>query len=62
MAGAPGSEARKRFLALVEEFFDISAMCAFEEAPFARVRELCLVLFPELRSFEMDLRGVIESI
>ncbi len=62
VAGAPGSEARKRFLALVEEFFEISALCAFDGAPYDRVRELCLILFPELRSFEMDLRAVIESI
>jgi Concanavalin A-like lectin/glucanases superfamily len=62
VAGAPGSEGRKRFLALVEEFFDISAACAYEGIPVDRMRELCRILFPELRSFEMDLRQALEAV
>jgi hypothetical protein len=62
VAGSPGSQERHRFLALVEEFFEISTMCAFEGYPYDRMRALCLILFPELQSFELDLRQVVEAV
>jgi hypothetical protein len=62
VAGEPGSEERKRFYAVVEEFFRISTMCAWEGYPYDRIQELCLIVFPELQSFEMDLREIVEAV
>jgi len=62
VAGAPESEERNNFLELIERFFKISTMCVFKGYPYGRMRELNLVLFPELQSFEMDFRQIVENI
>ncbi len=62
IAGEPGSEARARYEALAEEFLTISTMCAWTGAPYERIRELSLILFPELQSFELDFRQLVEAL
>jgi hypothetical protein len=62
IAGAPGSQARSGFNADVEEFLLIGAMGASWGYPYDRIRELCLVLFPELRTFELDFREIASSV
>lgn len=54
-AGQPGSQERQRFLDAVEEFLQISTQCRWEGEPFDRIRELCLIIWPELAHFETDL-------
>lgn len=62
VAGGSGSEERKNFYAAVEEFFQISTMCAWEEYPYERIRELSLIVFPELHSFELEFREIVEAV
>lgn len=62
LAGQPGSEERIRFEGLVDEFLAIGTMCAWPGAPYDRIRELGLILFPELQSFELDLRQIAEAV
>ncbi len=62
IAGQPGSADDQRFHDLVDEFIDISKMCAPIGQPYDRIRQLSAVLFPELRSFETDLRDIAEAV
>ncbi len=62
VGGEPGTRERERLHAMVEEFLSISRICDGEGYPYDRLRELNLILFPELRSFEMDLRQLVEAI
>jgi hypothetical protein len=55
-------EERKRFNALIEEFFNISKMCAWEGEPFDRIRSLIQIAFPELNTFEADLREIVNAV
>lgn len=62
VAGAPGSRERARFRTALEEFFDIAKMCSWPGQPYERMRELGAILFPELSSFETDLRVIADSV
>jgi hypothetical protein len=62
LAGTPGSADEERFRATVEEFLAIASMCAKNGYPYDRIRELCLVMFPEFSSFEVDFREIVESV
>ncbi len=62
VGGEHGSPAHEQLMARIEEFLDIGSMCAWEGQPYDRMRELGQILFPELRTFEMDLREVAGTI
>jgi hypothetical protein len=62
VSGAPGSSERARFRAALDEFFDIAYMCSWPGQPYQRMRELGAILFPELGSFETDLRVIADSV
>lgn len=62
ISGSPDSPERARFRALVDEFFEIAFMCSWPGHPYERIRELCAILFPELVSFETDLRVIADSL
>lgn len=45
---------------LFEEFWRISKMCTWKEYPYNRIRELSLLIFPDLRLAEMDLQEIVK--
>lgn len=52
-------ESKENLGTLVEEFFTISNMCVLEGYPYDRIRELSFIVFPDLRSSEMELRETL---
>jgi hypothetical protein len=62
IAGASGSPERARFHAALDEFFEIAFMCSWPGQPYQRMRELGAIFFPELDSFEADLRAIADSL
>lgn len=62
ISGPPGSPEAAQFQTTLDKLFEIALMCAFPGPPYERVRELCEVLFPELATFEADLRAIADSV
>jgi len=61
-ATSDGAGAERRAQDAVEEFIDISEMCAWPGRVAERVRELGVVLFPELVDFRTDLHDIADSV
>lgn len=57
-----GDPADARLRAWIEEFLDLADMCTFSGKEYDRVRELGAILFPELASYEADLRDIADSV
>ncbi len=62
ISGPPGSEEARFFREVLEEFVDISRMCARQGQPYDRMGELASILLPELRTAEADLRDIAASL
>lgn len=61
-AGPPDSEHRRQFLKILDELFEVSAMCENNGPPFDRMRELLLIAIPELAYLQVEMRQLIEVI
>jgi hypothetical protein len=62
IAGDPGSEEYNEYSRNVEELLDIGAMCQPAGPPFDRMRELMLVLLPELATADRQFRDLVAAV
>jgi hypothetical protein len=56
------SQNNSRLSSALADFYKISSMCVRKGYPYDRIRELCLVVWPELRTFEMDLNDIAQQV
>lgn len=61
-AGPSGSEQRSKFLKILDEYFEIGIMCEKKGPPFDRMRELLLIVVPELSYLQVEIKQLIEMI
>ncbi len=61
-AGQPESPERAQFMSALNGFLEISTMCNRTGPPFDRMRELLLIIIPELAFMQVELEQLIEHI
>ena len=54
-------EQKEKFLGAISEFFELSKMCYKRGYPYDRIRELFLVIFPELSNYQSDIQELIDQ-